>query len=94
MKLFLWDDVDRVTSNHHDSAGIVIIAGSLLEAQDLWTARKVELAELAKEDWAVQYVAGIHYELELERLPEPDRTYEVDPYSKEEVFIFPNAGCC
>ena len=37
MKLFIWEDVDGLTSAWHDSGGLVIIAEDEESARNLWS---------------------------------------------------------
>ncbi len=82
MKIFIFESVDRLTRNYHESGGLVIVA------QDLERALKM----------ASEYEEGYFKEkcIKLTESEISDVvTYNlVDIGAKEKLFVFENAGCC
>lgn len=76
MKLFLWYAVEGIFEPAHDLAGLVIVAENMGEALTGWH----------------EYCEGTSRRNACRDLPKPDRSYEVDPYSKSEIIILANAG--
>ncbi len=86
MKIFIFEDVDKVSSNYHTRGGLVVIAEdrnsveSLIQAENKkpkWGVGDPNNAiQLTESDWADVT------ELELAESPQP------------RVIVFPDAGCC
>lgn len=80
MKAFLWHGIAKVSSNYHEHGSV------LIEAETIEMAR--ELAVL--KDWfddeaPIQKMVGVDRE--------PDAIFESNS-TKENVWVFPDAGCC
>jgi len=97
--VFIWERVFKLTKRYHSSGGLVVIADSLEEAI------KLAMEHGKWEDFDAYYSEEkLNDESEPEMkysYPEigaPDRVIPIaDFYGKgktDEVFIFPNAGCC
>lgn len=78
MKLFIWENVEYLTTNYHDSGGLVIMAETLERARELVPAHTDD--------------DGNPRICEAMTQP-PDAALTVES-EQERVWIFPDAGCC
>lgn len=79
-KLYIYDQIDGLTTNYHDGGSLVIVtAGDPQEALD--ADRTAAYGKFGDKPF-------------LTKLPEPDRVIEVADSTPEEVFEFPDSGCC
>lgn len=83
MKLFVWVQVDPVSSNYHSEGGLMIVA------EDLGAAREAMRAYVAR--WAKRPLPDDDLEWLVEA---PDREFVVSAATPAEIIVFPDAGCC
>ena len=85
VKLYIYDDVDGITSNYHDNGAVVIITGQ--NPDDVWTS----YAKTENESDEYHYGEPLN---ETATVGTEPRAFELKDDHEEEVFVFPNAGCC
>lgn len=71
MKLFIFNNVEKLTNNWHSEGGLVIIAESMERAIELATKEGVKFTKEEIESCEVRDCSG-----------------------EEDIFLFPDAGCC
>jgi hypothetical protein len=89
MRAFLWAFEDGMTTRQHSGGSLLIIAESAIEAEQLW--RENSGKDLSTATFMPRPGTKL---LVPDGIPAPYKTWAVDPYSKSEVFVFPNHGCC
>ena len=84
MKLFIFENVGKLTANHHEGGALVIIAQSL--------ERALEMAKNHENGYSWQENKK---SIQLSEAEIKDvRSFELAETAKEEIFIFADAGCC
>jgi len=79
-KLYIYNQIDGLTTSYHDGGSLVIItAGDPQIALD--ASRRKAYGKYGDEPF-------------LTNLPEPDRVVVVADATEEEIFEFPDSGCC
>jgi hypothetical protein len=92
MKVFIWTNINKVSYNYHDDGGIVIVAESLERAREMMRVIDGETTNFDHKKGKAVLVPTV---------PEKCGAFTTDPtlilettHNKEEMFIFPDAGCC
>ena len=84
MKLFIWKDVEGVTSREHNSGGVAVVAATVEEAR-----------ALIKQHPQREYKSrGPDVVRPADPPGVPDAVYNLLGHYDRKVFVFPNAGCC
>ena len=78
MRIFIYQDLPRITTRWHPDGSLAIVA------EDQPTEWVIE-----SEDWM-----DADDERETVRLPEPTAVYHIAGDAEPRTFVFPNAGCC
>lgn len=78
MKLYIYEDVDDLTTAYHHYGAAVVITDQ--DPSALIDAKRREGRRDEDEDLAA--------------IPAPDHVIDVPGETVERVFIFPDAGCC
>ena len=81
MNIYIWKRLNSITNNYHSQAGVVILAASLERAVTLIKEYQLE----QHKDWKNKP--------DFEEICSPDFTCNT-LFTEEQVFIFPDAGCC
>ena len=91
MQVFIWVDISAVSYNYHDDGGIVIVAESIERAR--------EMMRVIGDHEEYDHKAG--KSIPVSNVPSTCAAFTEEPllildttHSKEEMFIFPDAGCC
>ena len=84
MKVFVWEDLDRVSNNYHSNGGLLVVASTLEEAKAL-----VEKPMPSYKGQPEQY-----WEQSVKIDQRPDYVFDVVGQVEPMVLVFPNAGCC
>lgn len=88
MNIYIFEEVSKLTTNYHSDGGLVIVAESLERAVALFN-EGVEAEQKERFSRSENPPALTMEEIEKVKL------YPLKYNSqKEEVFIFPDAGCC
>ena len=81
MKLFIFQDVDNMTSRYHTEGSVLVVAEKLMSA--------VEQFNKSLDKYEIE--SGVKLtEQDISKVI----TYELAGEYKEEVYKFENAGCC
>ena len=78
MKLYIWNYLEGLTDNYHSGGGLVIVTDR--DASEALDAYNGDTRDYSSKGT-------------LRELPEADTTMEVVS-DKEQVWVFPDAGCC
>jgi hypothetical protein len=84
MKLFLWKNVDDLIEHYHSDAGVVVVADNAERAARL----------ILEHAFKNQTLHQSERHAKTFKLEGPDETFELVGDHKENLFVFPNAGCC
>ena len=86
MKIFIWKLLDKVSENYHSGGGLIVIAKDFDRAKEL----------IAEKNYISIMEEEIDREEGTKSLKEvlPDLTLSIMDDAKEDVIIFPDAGCC
>ena len=85
MNIYIFEDVDQLTTNYHCEGGLVVVAKNEKHVNELI---QIENKTVNEYDW--QEAAIELTEEEWEKVKVYPLAEEVEP----KVMIFPNAGCC
>ena len=86
-KIYIYEDVQKVTTSWHDGGGVVIITAG--DPSDAWRLNNAKIA--AEHSSNSVYLDPKHI---VQELPEPDLVIEVSEDTQDDVIVFPDAGCC
>lgn len=78
MNIYIWQRIDQATGNYHSEGGVVVFAETEERARELANAKRSD---------DIEYDCHI----KTEEMPDHVRPCADGP---EQVFIFPDAGCC
>lgn len=104
MKLFIWEDLKKMSDSYHSDGGVVVIAESLERAHELLRGQHQEGWHYKKNPETGQVEPDLTRPCMENWVPEdsdvfttePTHTYVLDPSDRadERVMVFPDAGCC
>ena len=94
MKLYLWENLDKVSTSYHSGGGLVVVA----EDDDAMRRIVAEHEYVSLNETIRHYVQPTeekqgHWVDDGEREVAP-KVFELTGEYPEEAFIFPDAGCC
>lgn len=81
MKVYIFEYIEGLTNNYHDSGGLVVVGRDALDVY----MRKVKELNDEESEYSKYSV--------LRELPEPSAVFETTE-TEEHIYIFPDAGCC
>lgn len=79
MRMFVWENVDNVTTNWHNGGGLMVIARDINHARELIEAELPKACEALTKDPDMVY--HVEDALSLDEL-------------EAKVVLFPDSGCC
>ena len=79
MKIFIYEDLPKITTNWHAGGSLAIVAE---EQPTEWA--------IDAEDWT----DADDERLGTVALPEPTAVYPIEGGAEPRTFVFPDAGCC
>ena len=83
MKMHIWTQISQVTDEYHDGGGVMIYTSR--DPNEVWT----EYLEAVAKALPDRYIEDVR-----KSLPEADVIIDGGVDTREQVFVFPNAGCC
>lgn len=85
MKCFIWQEIDKLTTNYHSRGGLMIVAESLEHAQKV-------LEETVQSN--PKFPDPLHC-LKWVDLPIPDCSFNLtEEHTETKIMVFENTGCC
>lgn len=84
MKLFIFEEVEKLTVNYHPEGALIVIA------EDLQAAINLANHTTLKDDWRKEGKTIQLSEKEVEKVI----TYELLGDVESGLYVFPNSGCC
>ena len=86
-KLYIYEDVDKLTEHWHNAGGLIIVTTG--DPSAAWQARNARIAAEGPSNRTQIDPAYI-----IQELPEPDHVIAVGDDAPDLILEFPDRGCC